>query len=399
MNDDHRLAGRNIWVIGASSGIGAALATELVARGARVAISARRNDELDAVAAGRMTVVTVDVTDRAGVDAAVGQVRDELGEIDMVVYNAGFWERMDASAWDRDLFARHVEINLLGLNNCIGAVLPEMMQAGRGHLVSVASVAGYRGLAGAEAYGATKAAQINLLEALRGAVASRGISVTTVCPGFVRTDLTAKNTFPMPFMIDADAAARSDLRRPRTWPDGDRVPAADGRADEGRSSAPCPGVGRDLAPDDEPMNAETMNTESMDTETMDTEATNTDVNPKWRGCSPPSRAPLRSAIARPMIRRAVAGLPLRVQFPDGVRFGAGGATDPQMVVHRPEAFFARLAADAKIGFGEAYMAGDWDTGPGTDLADLLTPLAAQRDDDGAALVAAIQAARRAAPTR
>ncbi len=209
MNDDHRLAGRNIWVIGASSGIGAALATELVARGARVAISARRNDELDAVAAGRMTVVTVDVTDRAGVDAAVGQVRDELGEIDMVVYNAGFWERMDASAWDRDLFARHVEINLLGLNNCIGAVLPEMMQAGRGQLVSVASVAGYRGLAGAEAYGATKAAQINLLEALRGAVASRGISVTTVCPGFVRTDLTAKNTFPMPFMIDADTAARS----------------------------------------------------------------------------------------------------------------------------------------------------------------------------------------------
>ena len=209
MNHDHRLAGRNIWVIGASSGIGAALATELVARGARVAISARRNDELGAVAAGRMTVVPVDVTDRAGVDAAVSQVRDELGEIDMVVYNAGFWERMDANAWDRDLFARHVEVNLLGLNNCVGAVLPEMMQAGRGQLVSVASVAGYRGLAGAEAYGATKAAQINLLEALRGAVASRGISVTTVCPGFVRTDLTAKNTFPMPFMIDADTAARS----------------------------------------------------------------------------------------------------------------------------------------------------------------------------------------------
>ena len=127
----------------------------------------------------------------------------------MVVYNAGFWEQMDAAAWDRDLFARHVEINLLGLNNCIGAVLPEMMHAGRGQLVSVASVAGYRGLAGAEAYGATKAAQINMLEALRGAVASHGISVTTVCPGFVRTDLTAKNTFPMPFMIDADAAARS----------------------------------------------------------------------------------------------------------------------------------------------------------------------------------------------
>ena len=125
----------------------------------------------------------------------------------------------------------------------------------------------------------------------------------------------------------------------------------------------------------ETMNAETMDTGTMDTGTMNTETMNTDVNPKWRGCSPPSRAPLRAAIARPMIRRAVAGLPLRVQFPDGVRFGAGGATDPHMVVHRPQAFFARLASDAKIGFGEAYMAGDWDTGPGTDLADLLTPLA------------------------
>jgi short-subunit dehydrogenase len=209
VNDAHRLAGRNIWVVGASSGIGAALATELVARGARVAISARRADALDAVAAGRMTVVPVDVTDRSAIDAAAATVRDELGEIDMVVFNAGFWEQMDAAAWDRDLFARHVEINLLGLNNCVGAVLPEMVRAGSGRLVSVASVAGYRGITGAEAYGATKAAQINMLEALRGGVAGHGIFVTTVCPGFVRTDLTAKNAFPMPFMIDADAAARS----------------------------------------------------------------------------------------------------------------------------------------------------------------------------------------------
>jgi short-subunit dehydrogenase len=209
MNDEHRLAGRKIWIVGASSGIGAALATELVARGARVSISARRKDELDAVAAGQMTVVPVDVTDRAALDDAAAQVREELGEIDMVVYNAGFWEQMDAAAWDRDLFARHVEINLLGLNNCVGAVLPEMVHAGRGRLVSVASVAGYRGLAGAEAYGATKAAQINMLEALRASVATYGISVTTVCPGFVRTDLTAKNTFPMPFMIEAEAAAKS----------------------------------------------------------------------------------------------------------------------------------------------------------------------------------------------
>ncbi len=123
------------------------------------------------------------------------------------------------------------------------------------------------------------------------------------------------------------------------------------------------------------MTTEAMNTEAMNTEAMNTEAMNTDVGPNWPGCSTPPRAPLRAAIARPIIRRAVAGLPLRVQFPNGPCFGAGGANDPQLVVHRPEAFLARLAIDAKIGFGEAYMAGDWDTGPGTDLADLLTPLA------------------------
>jgi len=209
MNDTHHLAGRNIWVVGASSGIGAALASELHTRGARVAISARRENELDAVAAGRMTVVPVDVTDRTSLDDAAARIRDALGEIDIVVYNAGYWKQMDAAAWDRDLFARHVEINLLGLNNCVGAVLPEMVHAGRGHLVSVASVAGYRGIAGAEAYGATKAAQINMLEALRAAVVAHGIAVTTVCPGFVRTELTSENAFPMPFMIEADAAARS----------------------------------------------------------------------------------------------------------------------------------------------------------------------------------------------
>jgi NADP-dependent 3-hydroxy acid dehydrogenase YdfG len=203
------LAGRATWVIGASSGIGAALAAELVDRGARVAISARRPDRLAAVAGGRMVAVPADVTDRAGIDAAAARVRDELGELDLVVFNAGVWEQLDAGAWDRDLFARHVEVNLLGLNNVLGAVLPDLLGRGTGTIVGVASVAGYRGLAGAEAYGATKAAQINLLEALRIAVAGRGVRVTTVCPGFVRTDLTASNTFPMPFIVDPDQAARA----------------------------------------------------------------------------------------------------------------------------------------------------------------------------------------------
>lgn len=205
----HAIRGRNIWLVGASSGIGAALAEQLVERGARVAISARRHDRLEAVSSGRMVVVPADVTDRDTIDSATERVREALGDIDMVIFNAGFWQQTDAIAWDRDLFARHVEINLLGLNNLIGAVLPRMIETGRGHIVSVASVAGYRGLAGAEAYGSTKAAQINMLEALRNSLARRGISVTTVCPGFVRTDLTAMNAFPMPFIIGPDEAAAS----------------------------------------------------------------------------------------------------------------------------------------------------------------------------------------------
>ena len=203
------LAGRAVWVIGASSGIGAALAAELVVRGARVAISARRADQLKDVAGDLMSAVPLDVTDRIAVDAAAREVAGLIGAPDLVVFSAGVWEQLDAAAWDRDLFARHVEVNLLGLNNVIGAVLPPMIERGHGGFVGVSSVAGYRGLAGAEAYGATKAAQINLLEALRIAVGGLGVDVVTVCPGFVKTELTAGNSFPMPFIIEADQAARS----------------------------------------------------------------------------------------------------------------------------------------------------------------------------------------------
>jgi len=206
---EHPIRGRRYWLVGASSGIGAALARELVDRGARVAISARRVDELERVAGGTMACVPLDATDREAVARAATQVTEELGGIDVVVWCAGYWKRFDARHWDGDEFARHIEVNLLGMNNVLAAVVPAMAQAGRGHIVGIASVAGYRGVAGAEAYGATKAAQINLLEALRAALAPDNVRVTAVCPGFVRTEMTAVNDFPMPFLIEADQAARS----------------------------------------------------------------------------------------------------------------------------------------------------------------------------------------------
>ena len=203
------LQGKVVWVVGASSGIGAATARELATRGATVAISARRESALEAVSGGRMLVVPLDVTDAQSVAAAARRVRTEHGRIDVAILAAGHWKQMDAHAWDTDDFDRHIQVNLVGTSNAIAAVLPEMLERGGGVIAGISSVAGYRGLAGAEAYGATKAAQINLLESLRVHVAKTGVRVTTICPGFVRTELTARNDFPMPFIIDADQAAVS----------------------------------------------------------------------------------------------------------------------------------------------------------------------------------------------
>ena len=201
------LVGQRIWLVGASSGIGAALAEELHQRGALVAISARRGEVLDEVARGRFSTVPLDATDRTSTHAAAVEVRRALGRIDTVIWSAGYWQTFTATDWQADEFAKHVEINLLGLNNVIDASVPEMVTQRHGHLVGIASVAGYRGLSGAEAYAATKAAQINLLESMRASLSTKGVRVTTVCPGFVRTEMTATNSFPMPFIIDAEEAA------------------------------------------------------------------------------------------------------------------------------------------------------------------------------------------------
>ncbi len=203
------LTGKVAWVVGASSGIGAAVARELQSRGAMVAISARREGRLAEVSAGTMLEVPADVSDPPALAAAASRVHHELGPIDLVVLSAGYWKQMNASDWDTETFDRIVAINLIGMSNAIAAVLPQMLIRRSGVIAGIASVAGYRGLAGSEAYGATKAAQINMLESLRISVARSGVHVTTICPGFVRTDLTADNAFPMPFIIEADVAARS----------------------------------------------------------------------------------------------------------------------------------------------------------------------------------------------
>jgi NAD(P)-dependent dehydrogenase (short-subunit alcohol dehydrogenase family) len=201
------LNGKVAWVVGASSGIGAATARELAHRGARVAVSARREDRLREVSDGGMLAVAADVTDARSVAGAAATVLRALGPVDLVVYSAGYWQQMDATAWDTEVFDRHLRVNLGGMSNTLAAVLPQLLERGRGVFAGISSVAGYRGLPGSGGYGATKAAQLNLLESLRVQLDPFGVRVTTISPGFVRTDLTAGNRFPMPFIMDAHDAA------------------------------------------------------------------------------------------------------------------------------------------------------------------------------------------------
>jgi short-subunit dehydrogenase len=203
------LSGARIWVTGASSGIGAALARELADRGASVAISARDAAKLRAVAGGRMHVEPVDVGDRAATVAAAAAVRAALGGLDVVVPNAGTWSRFTVDDWDSDAFADQLQTNVMGTVHTLEGVVPTMLADGHGRIVGTASVAGYRGIPGAEAYGATKAALLNLFESLRGSLGPRGVVVQTVAPGFVKTPMTDRNTFPMPFMVSPEQAARA----------------------------------------------------------------------------------------------------------------------------------------------------------------------------------------------
>jgi NADP-dependent 3-hydroxy acid dehydrogenase YdfG len=206
-----RLAGTVAWVTGASAGIGEALVHELCRRGAAVAATARRAEALEAIAAaapGTVLPVPADVTDLAATRAAAERVQDELGPIDLAVLNAGLWEQVDVRAFDSAVVRRHLDTNVMGMVHGVEAVLPDMRRRRAGTIAGMASVAGYRGFPQSEAYGASKAAQINLLESLRIDLRSSGVGVVTICPGFVRTRLTGRNSFPMPFMLEPDDAAR-----------------------------------------------------------------------------------------------------------------------------------------------------------------------------------------------
>lgn len=205
------LQGRRVWVTGASLGIGRAVAVELARRGARVVISARTESKLDEVleeCGDGALIAPLDVTDREANQRVVTRIQKELGGLDIAFLNAGTCEYVDPARFDASLFERQVQVNYLALVYGIEAVLPLLRESSHPHLVGMSSTVAYGAIPRAEAYGATKAAAKYTLETLRVTLKPEGIPVSVICPGFVRTPLTAKNDFPMPFMVEVDVAAR-----------------------------------------------------------------------------------------------------------------------------------------------------------------------------------------------
>ena len=205
-----RRTARTYWLVGASSGIGAALTDQLVARGHRVAISARNQARLEERAdrdPERVLALPVDVTRLDTLVEARDRLIEHWGVPDSIILNAGDYEPMGLADFDPALFERLMRVNFLGAVNGIEAMREAFVGRGQGEIVLTASVAGYRGLPYAAPYGASKAAMINLAESLRPELQRAGVAIRVINPGFVRTRLTDKNDFAMPGRIEpADAA-------------------------------------------------------------------------------------------------------------------------------------------------------------------------------------------------
>lgn len=204
--------GRRVWIVGASSGIGAALAHRLGRLGARLALSARREAPLSALLASATApglALPLDVVDAGAVAAAAARIDEEWGGIDLVIWLAGRYVPMRAQEFDLGQARAMLEANLSGVLHGLDAVIPILRRHGHGGIALVASVAGYRGLPKSLVYGPTKAALINLAEALYLDLAPEGLGVWLVSPGFVDTPMTAANDFRMPALVDPEQAAQA----------------------------------------------------------------------------------------------------------------------------------------------------------------------------------------------
>lgn len=210
MTGGQALPWRTAWVTGASTGIGREIALLLASRGVRVAVTARSAARLSELAELSQLILPVaaDVTLPQDMAHAHSAVTSAFGSIDLAVLNAGIWDPMGGTDFTAARAADSMAVNYLGLANALEPLLPSMIDAKRGHVALVASVAGYRGLPRAAAYAPSKAAAISLAEVLHADLARHCVKVSIVNPGFVETPMTSVNAFPMPFIISAEDAAR-----------------------------------------------------------------------------------------------------------------------------------------------------------------------------------------------
>lgn len=203
---------------GASSGIGRALAKQLSREGYQLGLVARRRDELEKLAAeiqatgGIAAYAAADVADRKGIVAAIHGLAERLGPVDLLVANAGLGTPTQLDPPNVEAVEQVVRVNLFGVIYALEAVLPDMLKRGQGHIAATSSLAAYKGFPGQAAYCASKAAVKTYLESLRIELYGTGIHVTTICPGFVRTPMTAGHRFRMPFLMNPDEAARRVAR-------------------------------------------------------------------------------------------------------------------------------------------------------------------------------------------
>jgi len=211
---DH-FSGKRVWVIGASSGIGEACANALLAQDAKVALSSRRVERLNAIAAqaqaDQALVIPLDVTKDDQFHGAYQTLLNTWGGLDLLLFVSGMYIPLRADDFEIQAAEQTIEANLLGPMRAVALVLPEMLKEHAGHIAIVGSVAGYSGLPKALAYGPSKAGIINFCETLYYDLLPEGVSVHMISPGFVATEATAQNDFEMPALISAAQAATEIL--------------------------------------------------------------------------------------------------------------------------------------------------------------------------------------------
>ena len=222
-----QFSGKTYWLIGASEGLGRALAKELDQAGATLILSARNAERLETLSCvlSDAQVLPLDITDTVAVKQAVA----EVGLIDGVIYNVGAYEPMPATKWDGDAALMMVDVNFVGAMRVLGYVMPGFVDMGHGDITLIGSLAGYRGLPASVGYGASKAALISLAQTMRHDLKGTGVTVRVVNPGFIKTRLTDKNAFKMPMLMSPEDAAkrvfnaisskrfRTDFPAPFSW--------------------------------------------------------------------------------------------------------------------------------------------------------------------------------------